>query len=328
MKKILCFYEYHYVKEKFLEAFSEKEIAFLKGNIQDYKEKDLKKFQDIEVLTVFISSILDKKNIDKFPNLKLILTRSTGTDHIDIEYTKKKEIEVQNISNYGNIAVAEYGFGLLFELAKKITLANLEVRKSKNFSSRGIHKIETFELAGKKIGIIGTGRIGRSFAEIARAFGMEVLAFDKFKNEEWAKKNKIEYISFDKLLKESDIISLHLPLLKSTKHILSKKEFQKMKDGVIILNTARGALIKTKYFYEVLKNKKIGGAGLDVLENEDCLGREHHNQKCDKKINELNKKIIRMKNVLVTPHNAFNSKEAGERRINWSIEKIEDFFKK
>ena len=315
MKKILCFYEYPFVKEKFSEVFDKKEIAFLKGNIQDYKEKDLKKFQDIEVLTIFISSILDKKNIDKFPNLKLILTRSTGTDHIDIEYAKKKGIEVLNIVGYGSVAVAEYGFGLLFELAKKITLANLEVRKTKNFSARGIHKIETFELAGKKIGIIGTGRIGRSFAKIAKAFGMEVLAFDKFKNVEWSEKENISYVSFDRLLKESDVISLHLPLLKSTKHILSKKEFQKMKDGVIILNTARGALIKTKDFYEALKAKKISGAGLDVLENEDCLGREYHKAKCDKKINELNKKIIRMKSVLVTPHNAFNSKEASERRI-------------
>jgi D-lactate dehydrogenase len=201
------------------------------------------------------------------------------------------------------------------------------VRKKKNFSARGIHKIETFELAGKKIGVIGTGRIGKHFIQIAKGLGMEVLAFDKFKDEKFAKKHKFEYVPLAELLKNSDIISLHLPLLPSTKHLLSKKEFQKMKDGVIILNTARGALIKTQDFYEALKSGKIAGAGLDVLENEDCLGREHHNQKCDAKIKTLNKKIIGMKNVIVTPHNAFNAKEASERRINFSIEEIREFLK-
>ena len=323
-KKIICFYEYPEVKKKFSEAFG-KEVKFFKGNVQDFKNE--KAFQEAEVVSVFISSILDKKNIDKFPNLKMIQTRSTGTDHIDLKYAEKKGIEVKNVFNYGNIAVAEYTAGLLFELAKKITLANLEVRKKKNFSARGIHKIETFELAGKKIGIIGTGRIGKHFIEIAKGLGMEILAFDKFKDEKFAKKHKFKYVSFDKLLKESDIISLHLPLLPSTKHLLSKKEFKKMKDGVIILNTARGALMKTQDLYEALKSGKIVGAGLDVLENEDCLGREHHNQKCNQKIKVLNKKIIGMKNVIVTPHNAFNAREASERRIGFSINDIKKFIK-
>ncbi len=323
--KILCFYEYPEVKKKFSEAFDKKEIKFLKGNVQDYKKE--KVFDEVEVVSVFISSILDKKNIDKFPNLKLIQTRSTGTDHIDLVYTEKKGIRVENVANYGNIAVAEYNTGLLFEIAKKITLANLEVRKKKNFSARGIHKIETFELAGKKLGVIGTGRIGKHFIQIAKGLGMEILAFDKFPDEKFAKKNKFEYVSFDKLLKEANVISLHLPLLKSTRYLLSKKEFQKMKDGVIILNTARGALIKTKDFFEALKSGKIFAAGLDVLENEDCLGREHHRQKCDKNIQALNKKIIGMKNVIVTPHNAFNAKEASEKRILMSIESIKKFMK-
>lgn len=284
MNKILCFYEYPIAKKKFSEAFNKKEVTFIKGDVQDYKEKkDFKFFKKVEVLSVFISSILDKKNIDKFPNLKLILTRSTGMDHIDLGYAKKKGIEVQNISNYGDISVAEYAFGLLFEISKKITLANLEVRMDKNFSARGIHKIETFDLAGRKVGVMGTGMIGKKFIRIAKAFGMEVLAFDKYPDEKWAKKEKINYVSFDKLLKESDIISLHLPLLKSTKHILAKKEFQKMKDGVIILNTARGALIKTKDFIEVLKSKKVSAAGLDVLEDESCLGRESYLTICQTK---------------------------------------------
>ena len=325
MNKILCFYEYPIVKEKFSKAFEKKEITFLKGDVQDCK-KD-KKFEKVEILTVFISSILDKKNIDKFPNLKLILTRSTGMDHIDLDYAKKKGIKVQNISNYGDISVAEYTFGLLFEISKKITLANLEVKKTKNFSSRGIHKIETFDLADKKVGVIGTGMIGKKFIKIAKAFGMEVLAFDKYPDKEWAKKEGITYVSLDKLLKESDIISLHLPLLKSTKYFLSQKEFKKMKDGVIILNTARGALIKTEDFLEAIKNKKISSAGLDVLEDEACLGRENYLSTCQIKIKKLNKKIIGMKNVIVTPHNAFNSKEASQRRMDMSIEKIKEFLK-
>jgi D-lactate dehydrogenase len=156
---------------------------------------------------------------------------------------------------------------------------------------------------------------------------MEVLAFDKFKDEKFAKKHKFEYVALAELLKNSDIISLHLPLLKSTKHLLTEKEFQKMKDGVIILNTARGALIKTQDFYKALKSGKIAGAGLDVLENEDCLGRENYLNLCEIGIKELNKKIIKMNSVIVTPHNAFNSKEASERRILQSIEKIKEFLK-
>lgn len=325
MNKILCFYEYPIVKKKFSQLFDKKEITFLKGDVQDYK-KD-KKFEKVEILTVFISSILNKKNIDKFPNLKLILTRSTGMDHIDLAYAKKKGIKVQNIANYGDVSVAEYTFGLLFEISKKITLANLEVKKTKNFSARGIHKIETFNLAGKKIGVIGTGLIGKKFIKIAKSFGMEILAFDKYKDEKFSKKEKIEYVGLDKLLKESDIISLHLPLLKSTKYFLSKKEFKKMKDGVIILNTARGDLIKTEDFLESLKSKKVSAAGLDVLEGEACLGRENYLSICQIKIKNLNKKIIEMKNVIVTPHNSFNSKEASQRRMDMSVEKIKEFLK-
>ncbi len=323
MKKILVFYEYPEVKKQFSKNFEKKEIDYLKGDVQDYK-KD-KKFEEAEVLSVFISSILDKKNIDKFPNLKLILTRSTGMDHIDLEYAKSKGIKVKNIINYGAISVAEYTIALLFEISKKITLANLEVRENKNFSARGIHKIESFDLAGKKIGVIGTGMIGKNLIKIAKGFSMEVLAFDKFKDEKWAKKEKIEYVSFDKLLKESDIISLHLPLLKSTKHILSEKEFKKMKDGVVILNTARGGLIETEALYKNLKSGKIFAAGLDVLENEDCLGRESHLNLCQIGIKNLNNKIINLENAVVTPHNAFNSREASERRISMSIEKIKEF---
>lgn len=325
MKKILCFYEYSYVKEEFFKNFKPEEIIFKKGNVQDYGSEN--NYKNIEILTIFISSIMDKKNIDKFPNLKLILTRSTGTDHIDIDYAKLKNIKVINIKNYGNISVAEYTLALLFEISKKITLANIEVRKNKSFSSRGIHKIETFDLFEKKIGIIGTGNIGKRLAEITKGLKMEILAFDKFPCTEWAQENNIKYVDFDYLLKNSDIISLHLPLSPSTKYFLSKKEFSKMKKNVVILNTSRGSLINTFDFFEALETKKILAAGLDVLENEDNLGRENFNNYTDKKIENINNKIIEMKNVIVTPHNAFNSKEASERRITQSIEEIKRFQK-
>jgi len=321
-KKILCFYEYPYVKDLYQANF-DKKIWFLKGAVQDYKKN--KRFEEVEILSVFIDSILDQKNIDKFPNLKFIITRSTGTDHIDLSYAKRKKIEVINIPDYGSDSVAEYAIALLLTLSKKIILANEEVKSSKDFSTSGIHEIEGFELKDKKIGIIGTGRIGKKMALLSKGLGLDISLFDKFPDEKFAKKNKMEYLDLENILENSDILSFHLPLIKETKNFISKKEFKKMKDGVVLVNTSRGEILKTKDLFEFLKNGKIALAGFDVLAEEECLGREHHKIKCNSEIKKINKKIIKMKNVIVTPHNAFNTKEATKRRVLMSLDEIKKF---
>ena len=254
MKKIACFYDYDFVKEKFQERFGDK-VLFLKGNVQDFSFRE--EFREVEVISVFISSTLNKENLDKFPNLKLINTRSTGTDHINLEYAQSKNIKVENIKAYGDQTVAEFTIALLLAIAKKVVLAYQETLKRKNFSARGLHKFEGFDLNGKKIGIIGTGRIGKRVALIAKGFGMKVLLSDIYPDKDFAQENGFTYVERDILLREADIISLHTPLCPETKHFIATKEFAQMKDGVIILNTARGALIETQALWEALKSGKV-----------------------------------------------------------------------
>jgi D-lactate dehydrogenase len=321
----IVFYE---AREDEIEYFKEKlknfDLQFFK---EPLKEENL---VDAEIISVFIDSKIDKKIIEKFNKLKFICTRSTGYDHIDIEECKRRGIIVANVPSYGIETVTEHTIALIL-LASRRLIESFERTRRGNFSNKGL---TGFELKGKTLGIFGAGKIGRRVAELAKAFGMRVLAYDIYPNYKEAKRIGYEYVDLDTLLRESDIISLHANLTKENYHIFNENLFEKMKDGVIIINTARGGLIDTKALIKYLKNGKIRYAALDVLENEPEIKEEAQIFET-----ELSKEYIetllanyilfemedQLKNIFITPHNAFNSIEALEDIKRTTYENIEAF---
>ena len=268
----------------------------------------------------------------KIPKLKLIATRSTGFDHIDLEYCKKKSIAICNVPHYGENTVAEFTMALLLNITRKLNSAINRV-KTGIFNFDGLRG---FDLSGKTIGIIGFGNIGQKFAKICKGFEMKVIVYDinSKKLSRIGKKIGIEFVNLETIFKESDILSLHVPALPSTKHILNDKSFEKMKKGVVILNTSRGELIDTKALLKAIISKKVFGVGLDVLE-EECIIKEELelfsknsiDRFCDTKLALEDHILINLPNVFVTPHNAFNTIDALERILNTTLENI-TFFKK
>ena len=325
----------------FLEATDwEKEILqkhpeFLE-NVDFSSEKltleNIKKFKDYEVISTFISSQLSAETLKQLENLKFIATRSTGFDHIDLDYCKEKEILVSNVPAYGSHTVAEYTFALLLCLIRKVYNSYHRIRESGSFSLEGLRGEELF---GKTIGIIGTGRIGTEVIKIAKGFSMNVIAYDKYPKEELTEQLGFKYVSFEELLSQSDIITLHVPYNKETHHLLNKDNLLKTKKGVYIINTARGGIIETQALYQVLKKGQIAGAALDVLEEEGDLKEEQRmlleeENIPPEKLKTLlaNHIFIDLDNVIITSHNAFNTKEALQNIVITAMENIQSYLNK
>jgi len=309
-------------KEKFIRVFSKNHtLNFFEESIQNV---DLKDFSDSDILCVFVYSTVSKEIINSCSNLKLIVTRSTGIDHIDTEHANKRGIDVKNVPLYGENTVAEHTFALILSLSRKIHESYISTTCG-NFSTDGLMG---FDLRGKTIGLIGGGRIGLHVARMARSFGMHVRVYDINQDEFLAEIINFRYIPLDEILKQSDIISLHLPSNKHTRHIINKESLSKMKEGAILINTARGDLVDTSALLDALDSGKIYGAGLDVLEGESFMIEEENkfNSPISEaaKVIEKNKKLTQKPNVVITPHNAFNSKEAIDRIIAKTIENIND----
>jgi len=276
---------------------------------------------DFDIAGVFAESKVDAAVVEKLPNLKCIATLSTGFDHIDLAAAKARGIAVSSVPSYGEGTVAEYAFALLLALSRKICEGRRRVHEEGKFTIDGLRG---FDLGGKTIGIVGTGRIGQHAVMIAKGFGMNVLAFDIYKNEAFAKEAGFPYVSLEELLAKSDIVPLHVPATPETYHLLNAKNLPLVKRGAYLVNTSRGAVIETAALVESLKIGQLGGAGLDVLEEEGALkgdGTAGHEAKTLAAIQEL----VAMPNVIVTPHNAFNSKEAFLRILDTTIENIVAF---
>ncbi len=316
---VITFFEINDIeKERFSKNLSGHTLRFFEETIQNVEQE---KYLDSDVISVFIHSKVNEKTIDKCENLKLIATRSTGTDHIDLDYTSFKNIQVKNVALYGENTVAEHTFALMLSLSRKIHESYIETARG-NFSTTGLMG---FDLKGKTIGIIGGGRIGLHLARMARSFGMHVRVYDIHKDNFMAELINFKYLPLDELLNVSDIISLHVPLNTHTYHIINKDSISKMKDGVIIINTARGGLINNADLIDALEDGKIYGAGLDVLEGEEFLFEENiSNSPIENaaKVIVESTLLLKMPNVVITPHNAFNSIEAVHRIIDTTIENI------
>ncbi|MFT5702961.1 MAG: D-lactate dehydrogenase [Rickettsiales bacterium] len=274
-------------------------------------EKTALEHSDADIICIFIHSNLTHNVLNNFKDLKFIATRSTGFDHIDLDYCQKNSIQASNVPIYGDNTVAEHAFALLLAISHNIPESCARTRKG-DFSLEGL---QGFDLKNKTLGIIGTGNIGKCSAQIATGFGMNILAYDLYPDQDFAaKKSNFSYVSLGDLLKNSDIISLHIPGNKQTNNLLSKKEFTQMKDGVILINTARGGIINVQALLQALIDKKVAAAGLDVLPEDN-----------DAETLLDNNILLKMKNVIITPHNAFNTKEALERITNITIDNILSF---
>lgn len=276
--------------------------------------------RDFEIISVFIDSKLDQEVLDLFPNLKLITTLSMGYDHIDITTCKNKCITVCYVPTYGCETVAEYTFALILALSRKIIPANTLAKEKYSF---GGELLRGFDLKDKTLGIVGTGKIGKNVITIAQSFGMQICAYDVILDEDFAQKNNFSYISLEDLLKKSDIITLHVPYMQETHHLINDQNLNITKKGAYIINTSRGGVIDTKALLQALKSGQITGAGLDVLEEE--VGLRDPLVTSDQEIIEANHQLINLPNVIVTPHNAYNSQEAVKRIIDTTVENIQKF---
>ena len=289
-------------------------------------EASISKYQDVEIISCFIYSKLTKDILEKLPNLKFIATRSMGYDHIDLTYCKAKGIKVANVPAYGAHTVAEHTFALILAISRKI-VPSVEQARRGDFSSEGL---EGFDLSGKTLGVIGTGNIGANVCEIGLSFGMHILAFNRSQNPELIAKG-VKYVTLDELLAGSDIITLHLPHVKETEHIINRTNLEKIKKGAVLINTARGALVETQAIAEGLEKGILSGAGLDVLEEEAHLREEkeflseEYLKTVDIKTELLNHVLLTRDDVIITPHNAFNSKEAVEEIMETSVANVKAF---
>lgn len=279
-----------------------------------------------QAVSTFVYSRLDPPLLGGAPELRLVATRSTGYDHIDLKACRKAGVAVCNVPSYGENTVAEHTFGLILSLSRKIH-ESIQRTQRGDFSTEGL---QGFDLQGKTLGVVGAGRIGLHVIRLAKAFGMEVLVADVVEHPILAEVLGFSYVALEELLGRSDIVSLHAPHTRATHHLLDAEAIGKMRPGALLINTARGALVDTGALLEALKDGRIGGAGLDVMEGEEVLRDERQiltdQATRDKlQIRLENHLLIGLDNVIVTPHNAFNSREALERIVQTTIANIEAF---
>ncbi len=293
--------------------------------------ENLPEQKDFDAISVFVRCLVDKKVIESFPNLKMIAVRSTGFDNVDLEAARSKNISVCNVPDYGSHTVAEFTFGLMLSLLRNIPQAVRKVKEDGQYNFEGLRGVD---LNGKTLGVVGTGKIGRNVIKTAKAFGMEVLAFDVKPDDDLAWELKFKYVPLDDLLQGSDIITLHVPYFKETHHLINSQNIEKIKNGAYLINTARGAIIETESLVAALKSQKISGAALDVLEEEGELKEEAElllrgklSQEEMKSILE-NHVLIDLPNVLITPHMAFYTKEAEFSILKTTVQNLKGFSEK
>jgi len=324
MPKIVFFEVASWEKEELKKNFPEALLVE-----KPLTEENVSEFADTEITSCFIYSNFSKSVIEKLPKLKLIATRSTGFDHIDVTFCHQKNITVCNVPEYGSRTVAEHTFALILTLTRKIYQS---INQAKNFDFNH-EKIRGMDIFGKNLGILGLGKIGKEVVKIAHGFGMRVLVYTRTQDETLAKTLGFSYKSLDEILSQSDIISLHLPLTGETKHIINKNNIKKIKRGAFLVNTARGGLIETEALVLGLKEGVLAGVALDVLEGEKELMEEieilteGYQKTTDLKTLVLDHILVNHPNVIITPHNAFNTKEALFRILATTIKNIQGFLK-
>ena len=300
MSKIAFFDTRSYDKEAFTKE-NEKfgyEIDFF-----DFKlnEKTALTAKGFDAVCVFVNDVVNADVISILKNcgIKIILLRCAGFNNVDLAAAEKAGIEVVRVPAYSPHAVAEHGAALLLSLTRHIPQAYLRT-KTVNFNIEGLTGRDLFGLTA---GVFGTGKIGQCMADILKGFGMKVICYDPFPNEKWAKEKGFSYVDIDTIFKESDVLSFHCPLTDETYHIVNHDNMKKMKSDAVIINTGRGAMIDTKALVHALKHKHIGGAALDVYEEESAF----FFKDCSAEIiaDDVLARLLTFPNVLITGHQAF-----------------------
>ncbi|MDB6149582.1 MAG: D-isomer specific 2-hydroxyacid dehydrogenase NAD-binding [Chthoniobacter sp.] len=299
---------------------------------------------DAEAISVFIQSNVTSEFLDVHPRLRLVTTRSTSMDHIQVAACAERGVTVCSVPGYAEGAVAEHTFALILALARRLR----QVMRSPKDGRFSYESTRAFELSGRTLGILGMGRVGQRVAFLANAFQMNVIAHDPENPAPLADALHFRFVSLEELLAESDIISLHAPLTTGTYQVINRESLARCKRGVFLVNTARGALIDTSALREALDSGQVAGAGLDVLQDErvmrqsvsniiaadivkhlrsDALAHEAHDADRLQELQELmlGEDLISRSNVVFTPHVAFNSIEAAERLRYVAVENIKAF---
>lgn len=313
-------------KKFYQKSLSKYELFFYKSTKDQYTTFDKK----LDALVVFTSYNVTKDIINFLPKLKLIACRSTGYDNIDLKYAKSKGIKVTNTPGYGKQAVAEYVFALLLNLSRKINIV-IEDMSDDGAIDRQIGR--GFNLFGKTIGIVGLGAIGQGVASIAKGFGMTVLAFEPEPDLDFVQRNGVKLVEdVDSLIKKSDVVTLHIPANKENIHLIDIRRLELMKNSAILVNTARGELVDTVALVTALKDGLIGGAALDVVEEEYLLDPSEFIKFASYDIDKNRALSLRhatailalerMDNVIITNHNAYNTAEAVRLIADMTVQNI------
>lgn len=318
MIRVAFFDTKEYDKASFEQAGTDQDMEF-KFFEAKLTEDTAELAKGCDVVCVFVNDSVNAKVIDNLYDCgtKMIALRCAGYNNVDVEHAFGK-IHVVHVPAYSPYAVAEHAAALLLTSIRRIHKAYNRTRDF-NFSLSGL---TGFDLHGKTAGVIGTGKIGRIFINICRGFGMNVIAYDRFP----AKDSDIQYVSLDELFRQSDIISLHCPLTEETKHLIDADAIEKMKKGVVILNTSRGALIDAEALLEGIKARKVGAACLDVYEEEADIFFEDRSGHILN--DELLSRLISMPNVIVTSHQAFLTEEALANIAETTVNNIKSYFEK
>ena len=320
----IAFFEVHdWEKDYLAPSFPDCELSFSAERLDAEHVPDIR---GVECLSVFVHSRVTAAVLEKLPDLKLIATRSTGFDHIDTAACKQRGITVANVPTYGENTVAEHTFALILSLSRN-------VHKSYRHAVEGrmdLAMLTGFDLQGKTLGVVGAGRIGLHVVRIARGFAMRVLVYDVRQDAFLAELLNFQYAPLEKLLAESDIVTLHAPHMPATHHLLNRERLAQMKRGALLVNTSRGALVDTDALIEALDSGQLGGAGLDVVEGEELIKEEHellNAPRATEALQALVRRSVLLKkdNVVFTPHNAFNSREALLRILDTTIANVKAF---
>jgi D-lactate dehydrogenase len=285
-------------------------------------------FPEAEGISTFIDSRLDAATLAHFPRLRLIATRSTGYDHIDLGYCQAHGVTVCNVPDYGDPTVGEHAFALLLALARKIPETVDRTRRG-DFSQDGLRG---FDLGGKTLGVVGTGQIGRRVIKIARGFDMDVIAFDKKPDADAAQALGFRYVPLETLIATCDVLTLHIPGGPATEGLIGAAQFAAMKPSAVIVNTARGGVVDAEALLHALLTGQIAGAALDVLNQEPWLRDEAQifrsaTPPAPEGLRALvaSHALLKLPNVIVTPHVAYDTREAVARIMSVTLGNIEAF---
>ena len=273
-----------------------------------------------DVICAFVNDDLSRPVIEKLSEIgiKMIALRCAGFNNVDLDAAKAHGIPVYRVPEYSPQAVAEHAVALILTLNRKIHKAYNRIRDG-NFS---LSRLTGFNLHGKTVGVLGTGKIGRVFAGLMYGFGCRILLYDKFPDMNIEEKG-YKYVDLSTLLKESDIVSLHVPLTPETAHIINRETLKMMKDNAMLINTSRGGLINTEHAIEALRSKKLGYLGIDVYEQEE--GVFFHNRQEEIIDDDTLGLLTSFPNVLITAHQAFFTREALDEITKTTLQNIQDF---